>query len=156
MTSISGIQSTLQEVSRRTTEGGSSFTPINVIHSPARAPLAFFTVLFRPSLLEAHSKQTAAAGIESTFLLLLTLVRLPWLWNALKSLRRRPYVAFCVVYSVLFILAYAAVGNFGLLVRQRTSLFPLFLVLLSIPSARASERFKPTPVQIEERLPAEP
>ena len=50
-----------------------------------------------------------------------------------RSLRRQPYVVFCFVYTVLFIVAYSSYANFGLLARQRVQLYPLFLVLLSIP-----------------------
>ena len=42
---------------------------------------------------------------------------------------------FCLVFSVLFIVAYSSFANFGLLARQRVQLYPLFLVLFSIPPA---------------------
>jgi hypothetical protein len=34
----------------------------------------------------------------------------------------------------LFILAFSAIGNFGLLTRQRTQLLPFVLVLLAMPA----------------------
>jgi hypothetical protein len=42
-------------------------------------------------------------------------------------------VAFAAAYSVGFVMAFANIGNFGILVRQRTQLLPLFLVLLCLP-----------------------
>jgi hypothetical protein len=36
------------------------------------------------------------------------------------------------VYCVLFILAFATVGNFGILARQRAQLFPLLLVFVAV------------------------
>ncbi len=42
---------------------------------------------------------------------------------------------FCLVFSVLFIVAYSSYANFGLLARQRVQVYPLFLVLFSIPPA---------------------
>jgi hypothetical protein len=127
-----GITSVLTGVSERTSEGGSGFQP-SILDSPARAPIAAITVLFRPLLPDAGNPQALAAGIEGTFLLLLALVRLPWIWSAAKSIRRQPYVAFAFLYAGLFIVAFSAVGNFGLLARERVQLLPLFLVLLTIP-----------------------
>jgi hypothetical protein len=49
---------------------------------------------------------------------------------------RNPYVAFALVYSVLFVVAFSNVGNFGILTRQRAQLFPLVLLVLAVPSAR--------------------
>jgi hypothetical protein len=63
----------------------------------------------------------------------LCLWRARWIWAAIRSLRRQPYVVFCLVFSVLFIVAYSSYANFGLLARQRVQLYPLFLVLISIP-----------------------
>ncbi len=101
--------------------------------SPLRAPVAIFTVLFRPFISEAHNLQSLLAAVEGTALLILCLLRLGWLRAAVGSLRRQPYVVFCLVFSVLFIVAYSSFANFGLLARQRVQLYPLFLVLISIP-----------------------
>ncbi len=77
-------------------------------------------------------------------MLVLCLLRLRWIWAAVRSLRRQPYVVFCLVYSGLFIVAYSSFANFGLLARQRVQLYPLFLVLLSIPPV-AHRRLRPVP-----------
>jgi hypothetical protein len=130
-----GVDSTLNDVQGRTSEGGSSFVP-SIVDSPARAPVAIVTVLFRPFVFETHNLQSLLAAIEGTALLILCLVRFRWIWAAMRSLRRQPYVLFCGVYSFLFIVAYSSYANFGLLARQRVQLYPLFLVLLSIPPAR--------------------
>jgi hypothetical protein len=53
--------------------------------------------------------------------------------GALGSVRRRPYLAFAIAYAALFIVAFSAVANFGLLARERAQLLPLYLVLVSIP-----------------------
>jgi hypothetical protein len=45
----------------------------------------------------------------------------------------RPYVILATVYSLGFLYAFAALGNLGLITRERTLLFPYFLVLLAIP-----------------------
>jgi hypothetical protein len=137
-----GVDSTLSDVQSRTSEGGSSFVP-SIVDSPTSAPLATVTVLFRPFVFETDNVQGLLAAIEGTALMILCLVRFRWAWAAIRSLRRQPYVVFCLVYTVLFIVAYSSYANFGLLARQRVQLYPLFLVLLSIPpmpGSRASAR----------------
>jgi len=127
-----GVGSTLTDVSARTSEGGSEFVP-SILDSPVRTPLAAITVLFRPFVFETDNLQSLLAAIEGTALMLLVLVRLRWGWAAMRSMGRQPYVILCLVYSALFIVAYSSYANFGLLARQRVQLYPLFLVLISIP-----------------------
>jgi hypothetical protein len=73
--------------------------------------------------------------LESAFLLLLTMKRLPWVWAAVKSWRRQPYVALAMTFAGVFVIAFASFPNFGLLARERVQLLPFYLVLLSIPKA---------------------
>jgi hypothetical protein len=127
-----GVTTALRDVTYRTTTGESSFAP-SVLESPFRAPIAVLTVLFRPFLFEAHNMQALAAALEGTFLLGLSLVRFRWGLAALRSLRRQPYVAFAAAYAALFIVAFSSFANFGLLARERVQLFPLYVLLLSIP-----------------------
>jgi len=127
-----GVSSTLTDVESRTAEGGSEFAP-SIVDSPLRAPVAIVTVLFRPFVFETHNLQSLLAAIEGTALLVLCLIRLRWLWAAVRSLRRLPYVVYSLTFSALFIVAYSSYANFGLLARQRVQLYPLFFVLLSIP-----------------------
>jgi hypothetical protein len=75
------------------------------------------------------------AAIEGTALLVFCLIRYRWGWAAVRSLRRQPYVVFCLVYTILFIAGFSSFANFGLLARERVQLYPLFLVLFSIPPA---------------------
>jgi hypothetical protein len=130
-----GATATADEITRRSSQGGSEFEP-TVVKNPLQFPLGAFTVLYRPLIIEAHTARAALAGIESTFLLLLTLVRLPWILAAFKGVRRHPYVIFAAVYTGLFIIGFSAVANFGLLVRQRSLLMPLAVVFLCIPPVR--------------------
>jgi hypothetical protein len=44
-----------------------------------------------------------------------------------------------LVYSLSFIYAFAALGNLGLITRERVLLFPYFLVLLAIPVSPKGE-----------------
>jgi hypothetical protein len=128
-----GVASVSREIAFRTSQGGSQFQPHPVLESPAEAPLAVFTVLFRPTVVEADNLQVVGAALEASFLLLLSLFRIPWALSALRSMRRRPYLVFAFVNVVLFIVALSVLANFGLLARQRTLLMPLYLALITIP-----------------------
>jgi hypothetical protein len=126
------LSSSLNRVAYNTSIGGSAFTP-TVLTSWRRAPAAFLTVLYRPILSDAKSFQTTLAALEGTFLLLLTVLRIRWIKAALRSIRRQPYIGLAIIFTGLFVIAYSSIGNFGILVRQRSSVLPLFLVLLSVP-----------------------
>ncbi|MGH2787267.1 MAG: hypothetical protein ACRDJV_05075 [Actinomycetota bacterium] len=134
-----GVDSTADEITRRSSQGGSEFVP-TVIRSPAEFPVGAFTVVYRPLLIEVHTSRALLAGLESGFLLVLTLIRIPWIIAAFRSFRRQPYVVFAAVYSALFIVGFSAVANFGLLVRQRSLLMPVFLVFLAIPPPKRKQR----------------
>ena len=131
-----GVSNVLGESARRTGQGGSSFNAPTAIGSPAKLPLAVVTIFFRPFPFEAHNAQVAVTALESTLLLCLTVARRRGIWQALRHPRRRPYVAFVVVYSLLFVFAFSSIANFGILARERTQVLPFFLVLLAVPAAR--------------------
>ena len=131
-----GVSSVLAETTRRTDTGGSSFEAQSTGTSLARLPVAAVTILFRPFLFEAGNVQAGVTALESTVLLCLTIARRRAIWQAVRHLRRRPYMAFVLVYSVLFIVAFSSIANFGILARERTQLLPFFFVLLAVPSNR--------------------
>jgi hypothetical protein len=140
-----GVTAVLRQTSERTETGGSEFAP-SILDSPSRAPVAAVTVLYRPFLFEVHSVQALAASIETTFLLILTLLRWRWVVAAVRSLRRQPYIAMALAFTGLFVLAFSGFANFGLLARERAQLLPLFLVLLSVPPV-VDEDEDPRPVK---------
>jgi hypothetical protein len=136
------VVAAIQGTFARTSEGGSQFQP-SLVQSPTRAPIAVVTVLYRPLVVEAHNPQALAAALEGTFLLLLTVIRIPWILSGLRSVRRQPYVAFAIVFAGAFIVAFSGIANFGLLARQRVQLFPLFFVLLAVPPRRTGQESEP-------------
>jgi hypothetical protein len=146
-----GVNSVLTESARRTGQGGSSFAAPSVVTSPVKLPLAMVTILFRPFLFEAHNAQVAVTALESTLLLCLTVSRRRSVWQAIRHPRRRPYVAFVVVYMTVFVVAFSTVANFGILARERTQLLPFFMVLLAIPARRRAPGQRP--VQSQEGRP---
>jgi hypothetical protein len=129
------LNSTLNSLSTSTAIGGSSFAP-SAATTWRRVPAAFITVLFRPLPQDAHNFQGTMAALEGTFLLSLTILRVRWISAAVRSVRRQPYVALALVFTGLFVVAFSSFSNFGLLVRERSSVLPFFLVLLSVPPKR--------------------
>lgn len=131
---LSQADTAFEETSRRTSQGGSSFDPIEV-RSPADLPQSLVTVLFRPFPFEAHNLQTLIASAETSLLLVLVvfswrrIVRLPGF--ALGQ----PYVRFATFMTLLSAVAFSYMGNFGVLARQRVQYLPFFLVLLAVPVA---------------------
>lgn len=134
-----GITGALQEVSERTSQGGSEIQP-SIIRSPLTAPFGAFTVLFRPLPIEAHNTQALLAALEGTFLLVLCGLRFRWILAAFHSFRRQAYVTLSVAYTAVFILAFSAIANLGILARQRVQMLPFFIVLLCIPPRRRRRR----------------
>ncbi|MGQ0668515.1 MAG: hypothetical protein ACT4PO_02390 [Actinomycetota bacterium] len=135
------VTAALEKTAEATSVGGSEFEPANIF-SPTGAPIAVFTVLYRPTALDAHNLQALLSALEGTFLLLLSLKRVPWIIAAIRSIRRQPYVVFAAAYMGMFVVAFSSFSNFGLLSRERVQLLPLLFVFLSIPplkKARAEE-----------------
>jgi hypothetical protein len=140
-----GVTNVLGESERRTGQGGSTFDAPSAISSPAKLPLAIVTVFFRPFPFEANNAQVAVTALESTLLLGLLLARRRGVWQALRHPRRRPYVAFVAVYSLLFVFAFSTISNFGILARERTQVLPFFLVLLAVPALRRGPKSAAAP-----------
>lgn len=122
----------LSQTTDQTGKGGSEFEPVSFF-TPLGAPIAAFTVLYRPTIVDAHNVQALLAGIEGTLLVLLTVLRWRWVVAALGSIRRQPYVACAVAYTGMCVIGFSSFANFALLARERVQLLPVFFVLLSVP-----------------------
>jgi hypothetical protein len=130
-----GIEQVLERTESQSSKGGSQFE-VSRPKSAAEYPQAFVTVLFRPFLWEAGNAQAVVAAIEGTVLLLLFVTSLPRLTKLPRYIVTTPYIAFVVAYTAMFVYAFSAVGNFGIITRQRTQVLPLVLVLIAIPLVR--------------------
>lgn len=115
---------------RQTGQGGSKFESTRV-SSPADIPVAAITILFRPFLWEAGNTQGLFTATEGMVLFGLMLLSWRQLLELPKRMMRQPYVLYCLVFTLGFIVAFSSLNNFGILVRQRAQLFPFFLVLLT-------------------------
>ena len=114
---------------------------------PGQAALAAVTILFRPFLFEAHNAQVGRDRPGEHPAALPHLASRRAIWQAVRHLRRYPYVAFILVYLALFVVAFSSIGNFGILARERTQLLPFFLVLLAVPVSRARPAATPAPTR---------
>jgi hypothetical protein len=104
-------------------------------YSPSIAayPKDVYAVLFDPLPINAHGGGQWISAAENSVLI----------WLILTSLRRwrilprvalaRTYVTMSLFFTASFLYAFAALGNLGLITRERTVMLPFFLVLVCIP-----------------------
>lgn len=114
-----------------TTEQGGSSVSGGVIRSPIDIPAGVLKVLFRPLPIEASNLQMLMSSIEGALLLGLLAWRLPDMIRNRREIRRSPFLLFSFVYSALFIWAWSAILNLGILARQRSLVIPFILVLVA-------------------------
>jgi hypothetical protein len=130
-TSVEGV---LNYTNEQSSEGGSEFKA-----EPVTGPIGFvnatMAVVFRPWPYEAHNIMSAIASLEGVLILALFVTSYRRLGALPRAMVKIPYVAFSVVFSLGFIFAFASVGNFGIMVRQRVQLLPFLLVILAMPYA---------------------
>jgi hypothetical protein len=116
---------------------GSSNVPYS--SDPLLYPRDIYTVLFDPLPITARSITQLLASMENTVILILVLTSLRRLRLVYRASRERPYVLLATFYTLGFIYIFAALGNLGLITRERVLLFPYFLVLLAIPVSPKGE-----------------
>ncbi|MFF4651581.1 hypothetical protein [Streptomyces sp. NPDC001380] len=142
------VHQVLQETARRTSQGGSQLDPgaaaaagddagPRVSLSPLGLPAAVVTVLFRPFPFEASNLQNLVQSVECFALLAVFVRSWPRLRQVPRLVLRRPYMAFTVVYALLFCWAFSSINNLGILSRERVQVLPLVLVLLAVPRPAA-------------------
>ncbi len=100
---------------------------------PATFPRDVYEVLFNPLVIKAHGNSQRVAGLENLMIIIIILASLRQLRILPRVAFARPYVMMCLVYSGAFIYTFAALGNLGLIERERVMLLPFFLVLFCIP-----------------------
>lgn len=128
----SQVTSIFTTAGERTEEGGSEFTPV-VITGPLDYPEAILRTLSRPLLYEADSLTSLLPALEMTFLVLLLALSWPRVIGLPRALRRNPYVLFCMLVCIMFGLAFSTFANLAILVRQRSLVMPMMLILPCLP-----------------------
>ncbi len=130
------VESILDETSRRTGQGGSQFSGGRAT-GVAGLPWAVLTVLFRPFLFETNSAVTAITSLEGTVLLGLFVTNIFRLARLPALMVKVPFIGFALAYTIIFAFTFSSIGNFGILARQRTQLFPVAAMVLCVPYDRA-------------------
>jgi hypothetical protein len=133
----SGITNALSKVSSNNQGTGAGFGSSSVAYStnPLWYPRDIYTVLFDPLPFSAHSTTQIFAALENTLILVVILLSFRQLRSVPRACLRRPYVLAALLYSAAFVYAFAALGNLGLITRERTLVLPLLFVLLAVPLA---------------------
>ena len=125
------------EVSRRTTTGGSEFSPPNT-NNPAGLAVGLVTVVARPFPWEASGFQLLAA-VEGAILAVIAGVAI---WHRrhgmLRALTQR-WPRMAMAYVLAFAWGFSAVGNFGILSRQRSLMLPFLFVVVAACRPRVVE-----------------
>ena len=134
----SSVDTVLTSTEEQSGQGGSEFETTKV-GSPAGYPMAAVTVLFRPFPWEAGNANAASAAVEGFVLAVVCLSSWRRLIRVPGFVFRVPYLSYCLAYAAMFIFAFSSIGNFGILSRQRTQVFPLVLVLLVVPPPRIDD-----------------
>jgi hypothetical protein len=127
------VDTVLARTTTQSTQGGSEFT-VEQVNGPIGFVNATVAVVFRPWPFEAHNAMAALASLEGVFLAVMFALSIRRLARLPSMLFRVPYVMFATVFSVGFIFAFASVGNFGIMVRQRVQLYPFLFVILALPA----------------------
>lgn len=135
--SAEGTSQVFESTAVHTDEGGSAYKTVAPT-SPTRFGWAVVTVLFRPFPNEAGNVQAGLASLEAGAILVLCLLSIPRVMGLFSDLRSNAYAVLAITYILLFCYAFASIGNFGILTRQRVQVLPFVLVLVCLP--RRAER----------------
>ena len=133
------VNAAQERTAESTSDGNSAFQP-TIANDPVSYGVATVTVLFRPFPGEVATVEGILPGLES--LLIVGLLATSWrrfggFWD---MLRRHHYLLLCITFTLGFIWAFSAIGNFGILTRQRAQVLPFFLVLAALPPVAAAVR----------------
>jgi hypothetical protein len=145
----SGFNAVLSSTREISSTGGSEFetaSPNGILDYP----VALVTVLFRPFLFEAGSGLQLLAAAESTALIVVIIGSRYRLAATIRSLLYVAYLRFSLIFVLGFGFAWASIGNYGILVRQRAQVMP-FVLLLVFGSDLISQRKGPMEQILEAR-----
>lgn len=122
-------------------KGGSAFEAPDP-DDPFGVAAAGFTVMFRPFPWEIDNPLVAVAGVENLILFGVFAARIRVVGRTLKTWRNGMVIAYTVTALIIGAML-SGFTNFGLLVRQRTSLLPFLLVLPAAAAIRRTHRPAP-------------
>jgi len=134
------------ETQRRSTEGGSTITPV-VIEDPTDWPAAVVSTLARPYPWEVDDLPSLLPGVEMVILVGLGV----WSARRIVTLPRQfadaPFLLMVVCATFMFGLAFSSIANLGILTRQRSLVLPFGALLICVPyRPKQVRRTRPAPV----------
>lgn len=138
---ISDVSAALDFAQERTSQDQAQFVAARV-GSIADYPWAVVTVLFRPFPWEAPNALAMVSALEGVALGLLLLRASPGFLSQGKQLIQRAQLLYSVAFTAVFIFLFSAIGNFGILSRQRAQVIPFVLLFAAfgIGAERSGER----------------
>lgn len=127
---VSDVNAALDFAQQRTSQDEAQFVAARV-QNPLDYPWAALTVLFRPFPWEADSAASLVSAGESTLIFLFLLRALPGLFNSAGQLVQRGQLLYSVAFTAVFVYVFSAIGNFGILSRQRAQVTPFILLFIA-------------------------
>jgi len=128
---IQDVSVALDFAQDRTSQDQSQFVAPRV-ESIVDYPWAFVTVTTRPFPWEADSMTAVITGAEGLVLSVLLLAAVPGLIGEIGAFFTRGVLLYSVAYISVFVFLFSAMGNFGILSRQRAQLLPFVLLVAAV------------------------
>ena len=139
--SLNSIEQELSEQSGRTSQGGSKVeTGGTVSLTPLSVPQGMVKVLLQPFPWEVETRLQLLASLECAALAVFIMLRIRSLAFSLTRARSTPFLIYCWTFVLLYAITFSAIGNYGLLTRQRSLALPAFFVLLAVEPALAASK----------------
>lgn len=126
--SVTAVEDRYLEQQDRTFTGGSRYST-GSIFTLSGMVLGLGTALVRPFPWEANNLQVLIAALETTGWLAFCGWHFHRFVHKLRHLHTDPVASFALFYSLIGLLALTALGNFGILARQRVMMLPFFWML---------------------------
>jgi hypothetical protein len=127
---VDSAETAFDEVTRRTSQGGSEFT-VGSTFSPAGFGVGLVTVLLRPFPWESPGAQGLLSSAEMVVLCGILGIAAFHRARGIWAQRSNRLLRLCVGYTIAFATAFASVGNFGILARQRSLLLPFVMAVVA-------------------------
>jgi hypothetical protein len=127
---ISDVSAALDFAEERTSQDQAQFVAARV-GSVTDYPWAVITVLFRPFPWEAPNALAMISALESVLLAGLLVRASPGLVANARQLIQRGQLLNAVAFTAVFIFLFSAIGNFGILSRQRAQVIPFVLLFVA-------------------------
>jgi hypothetical protein len=114
----------------RRTSGGGTVAAGEPVGGPEDIPGAVLLALFRPFLWESAEFQVLFSAVETTFLLLLVVWKIPAIVRNRRQWRANPLIAFSIAYILAYSVAFSVIRNLGIIARQRAQVLAFLLMIV--------------------------